>query len=267
MYKRCPSCQNDNLPEALFCDNCGQPLAHLPNIAQTPAVSSAPASGGPLCPACHNPCEPGERFCGNCGAQMVAISPLPGAAASSGIHQAVQQPPSAEVLCTKCGKSNPATSAYCDECGTRLRISVPLPPLATTDSGSFHQPPPAPRPMSPGQGAMVSPAAAAPRLFVSATKQMIFLPGHKTTWVLGREDIESHHHPDVDLGPYGAEQLGISRSHAQLALQGDRFVLVDLGAVNYTFIKRQKLTPHVPHPLQNGDEIRLGKMVLIFYEK
>ena len=97
MYKRCPSCQNDNLPEALFCDNCGQPLAHLPTIAQTPAVSSAPASGGPLCPACHNPYEPGERFWGNCGAQMVAISPWPGAAASSGIQQAVQQPPPAEV--------------------------------------------------------------------------------------------------------------------------------------------------------------------------
>jgi pSer/pThr/pTyr-binding forkhead associated (FHA) protein len=39
----------------------------------------------------------------------------------------------------------------------------------------------------------------------------------------------------------------------------------DLESVNGTVINKQKISPRQPHPVHNGDEIRLGKMVLMYY--
>ena len=56
----------------------------------------------------------------------------------------------------------------------------------------------------------------------------------------------------------------ISRRHAQILRRGVQFSIEDLNSVNYTFVNRQKVAPGTPHPLNDGDEIRLGRVVLQF---
>jgi pSer/pThr/pTyr-binding forkhead associated (FHA) protein len=71
--------------------------------------------------------------------------------------------------------------------------------------------------------------------------------------------------PDIDLTPYGADDKGVSRLHASLHRQEETLVLSDLGSVNHTFINGQRLHAHEVRVLRDGDEIRLGRLVLYAY--
>jgi hypothetical protein len=48
----------------------------------------------------------------------------------------------------------------------------------------------------------------------------------------------------------------VSRHHARIYLEGDRYVLEDLGSKNGTFVNGQEL--HEPHIMQDGDEIQIA---------
>jgi pSer/pThr/pTyr-binding forkhead associated (FHA) protein len=82
---------------------------------------------------------------------------------------------------------------------------------------------------------------------------------------MGREDPVSGIFPEIDLDPYGAQEDGVGRKHAQLVLQGGQVCIEDLDSVNGTAVNKQKLAPHQPRPLKDGDELRLGKMVIIYH--
>ena len=47
-------------------------------------------------------------------------------------------------------------------------------------------------------------------------------------------------------------------------LQNGQVFLEDLDSVNGTALNRQRLAPHQPSPVKDGDEIRLGKLVLLY---
>ena len=86
--------------------------------------------------------------------------------------------------------------------------------------------------------------------------------------VIGRHDPSSHTSPELDLTPYGAYQLGISRRHASIERRDNIPVLVDLGSRNGTFLNGHRLNANQVVPLQQGDEVRLGKIVMkIFIEE
>jgi pSer/pThr/pTyr-binding forkhead associated (FHA) protein len=91
------------------------------------------------------------------------------------------------------------------------------------------------------------------------------LPPGKQTIVLGREDPVSGIFPDLNLDPYGGQEAGVGRRHAQISLQSGQLMIQDLNSVNGTFVNKQRLTPQQPYPLQSGDEVRLGKMVLNYH--
>jgi pSer/pThr/pTyr-binding forkhead associated (FHA) protein len=82
--------------------------------------------------------------------------------------------------------------------------------------------------------------------------------------IVGRADPQSNSYPDVDLGPYGGLDLGVSRRHFRLTRTGEQFYIEDLGAMNGTVVNGQKLPPYTLQPLRGGDRIALGKMELRF---
>ena len=84
---------------------------------------------------------------------------------------------------------------------------------------------------------------------------------------MGREDPVSGVFPDIDLDPHGGHESGVGRRHAQLIWQGGQVCLEDLDSVNGTAVNRQRLAPRQPQPLKDGDEVRLGKMILIYYAR
>jgi len=69
---------------------------------------------------------------------------------------------------------------------------------------------------------------------------------------------------DVDLGSYGAAQMGISRHHARLTREGNQWHLDDLGSLNGTFVNDVQVKPGKPVPLKNGDVIRCSHMTFVF---
>ncbi|HEY7499014.1 MAG TPA: FHA domain-containing protein [Vicinamibacterales bacterium] len=58
------------------------------------------------------------------------------------------------------------------------------------------------------------------------------------------------------------DATGVSRHHARIRIEGERATIEDLGSKNGTFVGGRQIT--APTPLADGDQIRLGSMVLTF---
>jgi serine/threonine protein kinase len=69
---------------------------------------------------------------------------------------------------------------------------------------------------------------------------------------------------DIDLGPHGGSQLGISRRHACLIWQNERWSIDDLDSLNGTYVNGIQVKPGHPVPLHEGDQIRCSRMSLVF---
>ncbi|MFN0121988.1 MAG: FHA domain-containing protein [Blastocatellia bacterium] len=83
--------------------------------------------------------------------------------------------------------------------------------------------------------------------------------------LIGRWDADGGIFPDVDLDQDDAEAK-VSRRHARILLTNAQFFIEDLGSTNGTFVNRgQRLLPGTRHPLNNGDEIIVGKTFLRFF--
>jgi pSer/pThr/pTyr-binding forkhead associated (FHA) protein len=78
--------------------------------------------------------------------------------------------------------------------------------------------------------------------------------------ILGR--AHKDYTPDIDLNPLDAYERGVSRQHALLRRQNDTVVVIDMNSANSTFLNGQRLMPDQPRIVRDGDEIRLGQLVL-----
>lgn len=101
-------------------------------------------------------------------------------------------------------------------------------------------------------------------LLLRMTNTNLSIPPGKQLVVLGREDPVSGIFPDIDLDPHGGLEAGVGRQHAQILIQEGLLYLEDLNSVNGTVLNRQRLAPRQPALLKDGDEIRLGKLVLAY---
>ena len=79
--------------------------------------------------------------------------------------------------------------------------------------------------------------------------------------VLGHRDPQSRHKPDVNLGPYGALNYGVSRQHAAVCRIEDRVAIADLDSTNGTYVNGRRMKPFIPLVLRDADVIALGNMV------
>jgi pSer/pThr/pTyr-binding forkhead associated (FHA) protein len=98
-----------------------------------------------------------------------------------------------------------------------------------------------------------------------ATDPVMLQPNRRT--IMGRTDQNSIQKPDLDLTPYNALEKGVSRIHAAVYRNEDTLTLVDMGSANGTYLNGQRLVPEQPRVLRDGDEIRLGKLVIHIYFK
>jgi DNA-binding winged helix-turn-helix (wHTH) protein len=78
------------------------------------------------------------------------------------------------------------------------------------------------------------------------------IPLHAGTNILGRA-------PDASVW---IDAAGVSRHHARIRLDGAAAILEDLGSKNGTYLRGQPVT--APAALKDGDQIRLGSVVLTF---
>lgn len=80
--------------------------------------------------------------------------------------------------------------------------------------------------------------------------------------LLGRRDPENNLLPNIDLSPFRAEELGVSRGHLTMSLEGNTVVVIDNHSMNATHLNGRFCEPGQPYTLRHGDELMLGMMTI-----
>ncbi len=253
----CPNCGNEAQDTAVFCDQCGTRLVDQeagaapasPELATAASEEPAAAAGDGLrCSACGYPNVPGELFCENCGIALDALEPE---VAEGQVEAAAETPTPASGTCPACGATVGPGNDFCDNCGAAL-----TPTGTATEAEEV--------PVGPtGAEAEAGPTVAGPRFIVADSGADIPLPAEAEI-LIGREDPVSGIFPDIDLTPHGGEEGGVSRKHVKIEVQDSKYTVQDLDSTNFTLLNRQRLTPFSPKPIQDGDELQLGRVQLVF---
>lgn len=100
----------------------------------------------------------------------------------------------------------------------------------------------------------------------SAPNPILIYPRAETS--IGRRDPTSGLAPDIDLTNYAGYRMGVSRNHCIMRLREQKLEVYDLGSSNGTMLNGERLQPHQPKVIRDGDELMLGKMVLkVIFER
>ncbi|MDX1520667.1 MAG: FHA domain-containing protein, partial [Anaerolineae bacterium] len=86
--------------------------------------------------------------------------------------------------------------------------------------------------------------------------------GEETAYVIGRSSPKNP--VDIDLNPFEAGKVGISRRHARIYQQDGDWFIEDLNSTNGTRLNRNKLTPQTSTTLRHEDVIRFGLLKAVF---
>ncbi len=145
------------------------------------------------------------------------------------------------VYCGFCGGRIAPDDVFCAHCGARQ-------PLAAV-----------------GSSAMLHAVRPTAKLVVTGTTELdaSFIL-QKDSNLLGRTDPHSNIFPEIDLSRFDPETK-VSRRHARIWLEGETFLVEDLGSVNGTVINDSvRLAPRQPRVLDSGDKLRVGETTLHF---
>ena len=153
--------------------------------------------------------------------------------------------------------------AYCDNCGIQLQPAIVELSLPARINTPAYIPTPRLAPYSAVEQPVVNLSAG--RLVIQNDNSFIPIPQDIPEAVLGRQDAASNSYPEIDLDPHGGHAAGVGRQHARLVMDGGQLCLVDLNSVNGSYINRKKIPPDQPVPIQDGDEIRLGRLKMIYH--
>ena len=146
------------------------------------------------------------------------------------------------VYCGFCGGRIAADDVFCAHCGARQ-------PLAGVGASS----------------SLLHTARPTAKLVVAGTTELdaSFIL-QKDSNLLGRTEPHSNIFPEIDLSRFDPETK-VSRRHARIWLEGETFLVEDLGSVNGTVINDSvRLAPRQPRVLDSGDKLRVGETTLHF---
>jgi len=154
--------------------------------------------------------------------------------------------------CENCGKPSPPDETYCSSCGHILPAGLNALATHALENGQTLKP-------QIRWGTAYFGEHTVLRIHVRDTKAILEAKFEKEC-VIGRtvNDVM----PDVDLTPYNAMDMGVSRRHVKLTRLLETIMVQDLGSVNGTYLNGQKLVPNQQRVLRNNDELRLGRLVL-----
>ena len=84
----------------------------------------------------------------------------------------------------------------------------------------------------------------------------------KEKMVIGRRDESDSSDIDVDLAGFGKKASSVSRRHAMFIVEHEKLHLEDLGSTNFTQHNGAVIESYQLHPLQDGDKISFGKLLV-----
>lgn len=155
------------------------------------------------------------------------------------------------VPCPHCGTVNPQESKYCYACGLMITGGEMGETSQLMDEG-FED------------ASTFGPFSTLVILVKGHEQNPLRLQVQQRPLIIGRSEAPSAQGIDIDLAPYGARDMGVSRQHAELRRSEKSITMVDRGSVNHTFINGGRLHPNEVRVIRDGDEIRFGRLVTRF---
>jgi hypothetical protein len=160
------------------------------------------------------------------------------------------------IVCPECQRENREGNQICDYCGAPLIDVLDRTSTRSLDDTDYEE-------GTPKWGSA---------RFGSRTNLLVGVEGEVGTFVfdaneidellVGRYNPTTDEKPEIDLTDYGAVEKGVSRRHAFIIRRDGSLYLVDNDSPNGTFLNGQKLVAQQPRVLRDGDDIRLGHLVL-----
>lgn len=81
--------------------------------------------------------------------------------------------------------------------------------------------------------------------------------------VLGRDSQPNTPHNFVDLSKFGGLSAGVSRKHAYFVRDdNEQIFIADINSSNGTYLNEELLHQDELYPLDNGDVLRLGTLII-----
>jgi len=294
-----PRCNQDNLPDATFCDECGAALTgapppgpqgfpppntfdsmppvtipntpmswgtpqHDPNVPPLTIPAGAP-SGWSNPPAATPPTawstDPPQTAPASWANPPVAAPPTPAPPVAWSNPQAAA-PPAA----WPADPPQTAPAAWSNPPGAAP--SAPAPPAAWSVAPPAAPPTSWPADPTPGLGGPTAPAPGAwgiarPRFLVRDTGFEIDLSQTNQS-IIGRSDPASNMIAPIDLAPHGGHERGVSRQHLQIMIQNGQAIIQDMGSPNGTTVNGQRMPARSTCALNDNDQVELGQLALIY---
>lgn len=154
------------------------------------------------------------------------------------------------MFCRHCGHFGWTTDEkHCPNCGAALQLSN-IPGTVTLTN-------PPVLPIESGNGNSILPLTANVILQFEPSGVCLSLPLQRRV-MLGRSSS-----PDsemLDLTPFDAYRLGVSRQHCMLERRNSRLILIDLGSANGTYLNGTLITPGQGRQVAHGDTLMLGQL-------
>lgn len=165
------------------------------------------------------------------------------------------EPAASWINCPHCGKPNRQSGVFCYACGQLLE-----PVKGSHATKQLGDPNSLPGSEYFGPESVLA-------LRVRGTSEVFEVQPQKADHeiIIGRSTSGSAMMPDIDLNSRQAADFGVSRMHVAVSYdaQQNAVLLSDLGSVNGTFINSQRVVPKEIRVLRHGDELRLGRLVLL----
>jgi hypothetical protein len=150
------------------------------------------------------------------------------------------------VYCQECGFQSPAAANYCARCGAPL----------THDTGGETT-------MSLTPDEIRDDVTEALDLAIEGTALVVRAGGGREgeTFVPQAERTLIGRAPDCEVF---LDDVTVSRKHAELLRDGERFTIRDLGSLNGTFVNRRRVESAELH---DDDEVQVGKYRMTFLQR
>ncbi|MCS6839379.1 MAG: FHA domain-containing protein [Roseiflexus sp.] len=163
------------------------------------------------------------------------------------------------IVCPNCSARQLDGTIFCAECGADMINAGPPESTRELNVGAIesHDPLPASGPLSANDSQSMHMVT----LVVVRSRRRIEVDLSDEV-LIGRADPARGIMPDVDLGPFGGYDAGVSRRHAILSYRDGTYRVEDLSSANGTFVNGRRIAPMCATPLQHGDEIMCGTLLL-----
>ncbi len=161
------------------------------------------------------------------------------------------------MLCPHCGHENRDDVTICDRCGRLLESAVVKQTSTRRYEDTDYEE------GTPKWGSARFNGAMNLILdVVESGNRYVFDANQIDEVVIGRKDPNSDEAPPVDLTDANGLEQGVSRKHARIVRRDGALHIVDNDSANGTFLNGQRLVAQQPRILRDGDDIRLGYLVV-----